>query len=150
MSGTSLDGVDSVLVDFGEAVPRLIGHAYLPYPESLREILLSLHVPNHDELNRAALVSIELSKLYAKSVDLLLEKTKAERKEVVSVGCHGQTIRHRPESGYSIQLVDSPLLAELTGITVVSNFRNRDIASGGQGAPLVPAGFTATAASGGV
>ncbi len=139
MSGTSLDGVDAVLLDFGNGLPLLLGHAYLPYAEELKETLLSLHVPDHDELNRAARVSIELSRLYAESVSLLLEKTGKRAGEIASIGCHGQTIRHKPESGYSIQLVDSPLLAELTGITVVSNFRNRDIASGGQGAPLVPA-----------
>lgn len=139
MSGTSLDGIDAVLVDFGKAPPQLVGHAYLPYPEKLRMELLELHVPGRDEMNRAAVAAIELSRLYAQSVDLLLKKTKIDNRTVLSIGCHGQTIRHRPESGYSIQLVDAPLLAELTAVTVVSNFRSRDIAAGGQGAPLVPA-----------
>ena len=137
MSGTSLDGIDAVLFDSeGKAMTC---HVHLPFPQVLRSELLSLHVPGADEANRCALASIELSRLYAESVSLLLEKAKIPGHEVAAIGCHGQTIRHRPESGYSIQLVDSPLLAELTGITVVSNFRNRDIAAGGQGAPLVPA-----------
>ncbi len=139
MSGTSLDGVDAVLIDFSSGRPELIDHAYSPYPESLRETLLSLHAPGMDETNRGALTAIELSRLYSEAVLLLLEKAGISHHQIAALGCHGQTIRHRPESGYSIQLADSPLLAELTGITVVSNFRNRDIAAGGQGAPLVPA-----------
>ncbi len=138
MSGTSLDGVDAVLVDFG-AEPAMLGHAYKEYPEALRSALLDLHSPSNDEIEKTQRIAITLSRLYAQCVHELLEKTNSPKDKIAAVGCHGQTIRHRPESGYSVQLVNSPLLAELTGITVVSDFRNRDIAAGGQGAPLVPA-----------
>lgn len=138
MSGTSLDGVDAVLADFEQGI-RLAGHVHVAFPAGLRERLLALHFPGHDEINRAALVSIELSRLYAESVDRLLEKAGLQPAAVAALGCHGQTIRHRPESGFSMQLVDASLLAELARITVVHDFRSRDIAAGGQGAPLVPA-----------
>ncbi len=137
MSGTSLDGIDTVLVDFGRM--DIAGHFHLPYPESLRAKLIELHAPGHDEINRAALISSELAVLYAESVAGLLMQAKISRKAVNAIGCHGQTVRHRPELGYSIQLGNAPLLAELTEITVASDFRSRDIAAGGQGAPLVPA-----------
>ena len=139
MSGTSLDGADAVLVEFCADKPEILCHAHLPYPRSLREELLELHRPSGNEIEKTELIAIELSRLYAQCVAMLLENATVSKQDIAAIGCHGQTIRHRPESGYSVQLVNSPLLAELTGITVVSNFRNRDIAAGGQGAPLVPA-----------
>lgn len=139
MSGTSLDGADAVLVDFGAEKPTLLGHAYQSYPPDLKETLLNLHFPSNNETEKTQLAAIALSRLYAQCVNDLLDKTNSSREKIAAIGCHGQTIRHSPESGYSVQLVNSPQLAELTGITVVSDFRNRDIAAGGQGAPLVPA-----------
>lgn len=139
MSGTSLDGVDAAVLDLAALPPRLAGHFHLPYPESLRKSLLELHTSGHDEIHRAALTAIALARLYAESVAGLLGQSGVRREAVAAIGCHGQTIRHRPESGYSIQLGNAPLLAELTGISVVSDFRSRDIAAGGEGAPLVPA-----------
>ena len=139
MSGTSLDGADAVLADFRADQPEILGHAHLPYPRSLREQLLELHRISGGEIEKAELIAITLSRLYAQCVAMLLENAAVPKQAIAAIGCHGQTVRHRPESGYSVQLVNSPLLAELTGITVVSNFRNRDIAAGGQGAPLVPA-----------
>jgi len=143
MSGTSLDGVDAALVDL-RVGPSLIGAGFLPYPKSLKTSLLALHEASRDELHRAALTGIELSGLYAKAVDRLLEKHGIPAKTVSAIGCHGQTVRHRPGSGYSIQLGNPAWLAERTGITVVADFRNRDIAAGGEGAPLVPAFHAAT------
>ena len=141
MSGTSLDGVDAVLVDFDPAASSLIQSYFLPYDDDLRTALLSLHQPGYDELNRAALLSNRLSSWYAQAVRNLLKQTGVRPQEVVAVGCHGQTVRHCPEvdKRYSIQLVNAALLAELTQITVVVDFRSRDMAAGGQGAPLVPA-----------
>lgn len=141
MSGTSLDGVDAVLADFSTATPTLIHTFFLPYDESLRAQLLSLQQPGHDELNRAALLGNQLSRLYATTTAGLLKERDILPQEVVAIGCHGQTVRHCPEPGknYTIQLVNAALLAELTQITVVADFRSRDIAAGGQGAPLVPA-----------
>ncbi|MBS0424919.1 MAG: anhydro-N-acetylmuramic acid kinase [Proteobacteria bacterium] len=141
MSGTSLDGVDGVLVDFGQAAPSLLQTHFSPYDAGLREQLLALHHPGHDELDRAALLSNRLSRLYAQAVMDLLEKANVPVQRVAAIGCHGQTIRHCPEAGkhYTIQLNNAALLAELTRISVVADFRSRDIAAGGQGAPLVPA-----------
>lgn len=141
MSGTSLDGVDAVLIDSGQTVPNLLQTHFSPYDVELREQLLALHHPGHDELDRAALLSNRLSRLYAQATMDLLEKAGVPLQQITAIGCHGQTIRHCPEAGkhYTIQLNNAALLAELTRITVVADFRSRDIAAGGQGAPLVPA-----------
>lgn len=141
MSGTSLDGVDAVLVDLSTSSFSLIETCYLPYGLPLRAELLGLNQSGENELHRTALLSNQLSRLYAEAVRALLEKTDTLAEAVVAIGCHGQTIRHcpQPENRYSIQLINGALLAELTNITVVTDFRNRDIAAGGQGAPLVPA-----------
>lgn len=141
MSGTSLDGIDAVLADFGSSSPSLLHTFYLPYDADLCKRLLDLHHPGHDELHRAAMLGNELARHYANAVAGLLDKSGVRPQDVTAIGCHGQTVRHVPQSGqgYTIQLCNSSLLAELAGITVVSDFRSRDIAAGGQGAPLVPA-----------
>ncbi|HQU97367.1 MAG TPA: anhydro-N-acetylmuramic acid kinase [Nitrosomonas sp.] len=141
MSGTSLDGIDAVLVDFSQPKPVLIEAVFQPYDSNLRTQLLKLHHADFDELNRAALLGNELSSRYADAVLALLTKSTINAQEITAIGCHGQTIRHCPEKEkrYTIQLVNASLLAELTDITVVADFRSRDIAAGGQGAPLVPA-----------
>jgi anhydro-N-acetylmuramic acid kinase len=137
MSGTSLDGVDAALADFDDEFPRLVASHFVPYSAELRGALLELHVPGRDELQRAARLGMEISELYACAAQELLRK--AGQPRVAAMGCHGQTVRHRPEAGYTIQLVNGALLAERTGLTTVVDFRSRDIAAGGQGAPLVPA-----------
>ncbi len=141
MSGTSLDGVDAVLADFTTLSPQLLKTHFLPYDERLRSRLLALHQEGNNELHRAAMMSNELSVLYANAINDLLKMSGLVPKDVIAVGCHGQTIRHCPEveKNYTIQLVNAALLAELTAVTVVADFRSRDIAAGGQGAPLVPA-----------
>lgn len=141
MSGTSLDGVDAALVDFSAAThpPRILATAYQPYPARLRAELLALHTPGHDELHRAALLAQELAHLYAQSVSTLLTQANIPARQIRAIGCHGQTIRHVPQQGYTLQLHQPALLAELSGIDVIDDFRSRDIAAGGQGAPLVPA-----------
>ena len=138
MSGTSLDGVDAALVDL-RGRPCVLGSEFLPYPKSLRATLLALHESRKDELHRAILAGIDLSALYARAVDRLLKKQGVSSQAVCAIGCHGQTVRHRPGSGYTLQLGNPAWLAERTGITVVADFRSRDIAAGGEGAPLVPA-----------
>jgi anhydro-N-acetylmuramic acid kinase len=138
MSGTSLDGVDAALVNLRRR-PSLLGAVFLPYPKELKSELLALHRPAKDELHRASLASIRLSKLYAKAVGRVLRKCRVPIRAVRAVGCHGQTVRHAPASGYTVQLGSPAWLAERTGIPVVADFRSRDIAAGGQGAPLVPA-----------
>ncbi|HYJ17575.1 MAG TPA: anhydro-N-acetylmuramic acid kinase [Burkholderiales bacterium] len=139
MSGTSLDGIDAVLVDFSGDRHRIIGDSFVPYDEALRVQLLGMHETRFDELHDAAILGNKLAQLYASATRVLLRKCGLRADEIQAVGCHGQTIRHRPESGYTTQLGNGAVLAELTGITVVNDFRSRDIAAGGQGAPLVPA-----------
>ena len=139
MSGTSLDGVDAVLVDLAQTNPRVIAKHYLPFDDALKNDLLALHQPNHNELHHAQLVGNQLAHLYAQSISPLLTQAGLDAGKINAIGCHGQTIRHCPEHGYTLQIGNAALLAELTGITVVSDFRSRDIAAGGQGAPLVPA-----------
>ncbi len=139
MSGTSLDGIDAVLVDLSRPKPRQLARHYLPFDDELKIALLALHRPAHNELHRAQVIGNQLARMYAAAVAPLLVEAKSSNQPVKAVGCHGQTIRHCPEHGYSLQIGNAALLAELTGITVVSDFRSRDIAAGGQGAPLVPA-----------
>jgi anhydro-N-acetylmuramic acid kinase len=142
MSGTSLDGVDGVLVDFapgGDALLRVLAHAHRPFDAALAAELLALNTPGGaNELHRAALASNAVARLYAAVVADLA----APAGEVAAVGAHGQTVRHRPGefdgTGYTSQLLAPALLAELTGIDVVADLRSRDVAAGGQGAPLVP------------
>jgi anhydro-N-acetylmuramic acid kinase len=143
MSGTSLDGVDAVLADFGGSRPRLIAHAHLDFDAALRRELLALNVPGSNEIERAALAGNQLARIYAAAVADVLARSKTTAAEVRAIGCHGQTVRHRPQSGYTTQIGNAALLAELTGMRVVANFRSRDLAAGGQGAPLAPA-FHAT------
>ena len=138
MSGTSLDGIDAVLAEIGpDGQTRLLQTHYLPYPDSLRAQLLALHAPQPDEIHLAACAGNALARLYAEAVRTLLDGIAPY--SVRAIGFHVQTLRHRPADGYTLQIGNSALLAELTGITVVADFRSRDIAAGGQGAPLVPA-----------
>jgi anhydro-N-acetylmuramic acid kinase len=139
MSGTSLDGIDATLVDLGGVQPRLLARHYAPFDEALKSELLALHQPGHDELHRTQLAGNQLARRYAAAVNALLGAVNSSNAAIKAIGCHGQTIRHRPEHGYTLQIGNAALLAELTGITVISDFRSRDIAAGGQGAPLVPA-----------
>ena len=139
MSGTSLDGVDAVLGDFGGDTPRTLGHSHLGFDPELREELLALNSPGANELERAALAANRLAQHYAQAVAGLLAQTKTQISDVAAIGCHGQTVRHRPELGFTLQINNPALLAELSGISVIADFRSRYIAAGGQGAPLVPA-----------
>lgn len=139
MSGTSLDGIDAVLVDFTTATPQLLAQHYLAFDTVLRSELLALHTSTRNELHRTQIAANQLAQLYALSIAPLLQTRGIDTQAVRAIGCHGQTIRHCPEQGYTLQIGNAALLAELTGITVINDFRSRDIAAGGQGAPLVPA-----------
>jgi anhydro-N-acetylmuramic acid kinase len=139
MSGTSVDGVDGVLVRLGDgAAPAVLASASLPMPADLRRELLALNQSGDDELARAALAANALARLYAQAVAALLQQAGVAAGDVTAIGAHGQTVRHRPDLGYSVQLNAPAVLAELAGIDVVADFRSRDVAAGGQGAPLVP------------
>lgn len=139
MSGTSLDGVDAVLVDLSSTMPLLLAKHYLPFDNHLKNALLTLQFSGPNELHQLHLASNQLATIYAATVNQLLSQTGNSPDDIIAIGCHGQTIRHCPEYGYTIQIGNPALLTELTGITVVNDFRSRDIAAGGQGAPLVPA-----------
>ncbi|MDR3005114.1 MAG: anhydro-N-acetylmuramic acid kinase [Acidovorax sp.] len=143
MSGTSLDGVDGVLVDLHQGL-RVLRHASCGFDSTLRAELLALNSPDgKDELHRAALAANALTASYAKVVQQLLADSGVAASQVRAIGAHGQTVRHRPQmfdgTGYTLQLNAPALLAERSGITVVADLRSRDVAAGGQGAPLVPA-----------
>jgi anhydro-N-acetylmuramic acid kinase len=139
MSGTSLDGADAALVDFSQDTPRTLAFFTVTFPDALREHLMQLSQPGTDPLDLSGIVSLQLAQLYASAVEGALETAGVERRAVGGIGVHGQTVRHRPELGFTIQLNDPARVAELTGIDVVADFRRRDMAAGGQGAPLVPA-----------
>jgi anhydro-N-acetylmuramic acid kinase len=142
MSGTSLDGADGVLVRLGAPDcghrPEVLSTAALPMPAALRDELLALNDSGPNELHRAALASQGLARLYAQTVQQLLSHATLAASDVCAIGAHGQTVRHRPELGFTLQLNAPALLAELTAIDVIADFRSRDVAAGGQGAPLVP------------
>lgn len=150
MSGTSLDGADGVLVDFAGDSIRVVASASAPFTDSLRTELLALNTASHNELHRAAMAGNQLAAVYAEVVQALLEAAAMQGiapQQIQATGVHGQTVRHQPQRistapsgvGYTLQLNNPALLAELTGIDVVADFRSRDVAAGGQGAPLVPA-----------
>ncbi|APV48738.1 anhydro-N-acetylmuramic acid kinase [Betaproteobacteria bacterium GR16-43] len=139
MSGTSLDGADAAIIDFAHEAPRSLGLASIPFPESLRSALLALSESGEDGVDAVAQASCLLADLYAEAVELALRESGVRPEAVTAIGCHGQTVRHRPERGYTVQINDPARLVERIGIDVVADFRRRDVAAGGQGAPLVPA-----------
>ncbi|HEY8354284.1 MAG TPA: anhydro-N-acetylmuramic acid kinase [Methylophilaceae bacterium] len=139
MSGTSLDGVDAVLLEIAGDHCLVRNAHFTPFTTELRQQLLDLHHPGTNELERAAMAGNALSRLYASAVEQLLQKSRLRKQDIRAIGCHGQTIRHCPEQGFTLQIGNPALLAELTGIDTVADFRSRDLAAGGQGAPLVPA-----------
>jgi len=145
MSGTSLDGIDAVAVSWPDddaPTMQVRAHVHQPFEPSLRERLLALNQPQPGELEHAAVAALALANAYADAIDALLPLANLKRAEVRAVGAHGQTVRHRPHApggGFTIQLLSGALLAERCGIDVVCDLRSRDLAAGGQGAPLVPA-----------
>ena len=139
MSGTSLDGIDIALTKIHKNKISVLDFLHINYSTKLKENILKLHFPEKNELEKSLLLSNELAILTGKGINRLLLKNSLSAKHIKGVGYHGQTIRHRPDKGYSTQIGNADLLSEITNLTVVSNFRNRDIAAKGQGAPLVPA-----------
>src|SRR5438067_9772584 len=139
MSGTSVDGVDAVLADFSVAPCRARARANVDFAPALRDELNALQRSGADEIHRASLAANALMDCCSAAVAALLSAAHSDARDVAAIGLHGQTIRHRPDLGYTTQLANPARLAEATGITVVADFRSRDVAAGGQGAPLVPA-----------
>ena len=140
MSGTSMDGVDGVLASFADS-GRIgtLAATHLPFTDALRDELMALQTPGDNEIHKEALAANALARLYAQCVARLLEQAGLAAADVRAIGVHGQTIRHQPALGYTRQTNNPALLAEIAGIDVIADFRSRDIAAGGQGAPLVPA-----------
>ena len=151
MSGTSLDGVDGVLVAIALGGQLQVkGHAFRAFDASFKSELLALNQSGPDELHRSALAGNQIARHYAQVVHDLLNQCHLQAQQITAIGAHGQTVRHRPLEfdgdaaqqqaavGYTLQLINPALLAELTNVDVVADFRSRDLAAGGQGAPLVP------------
>lgn len=141
MSGTSLDGIDAALVEINsDGKPQLLASHYQPYSTALQAKIFQLSQDECIELKEMALLDQELGRLYAESTQSLLAKYGCTANDIQAIGCHGQTIRHQPRpTAFSLQIGDANQIAEITNITTVSDFRRRDIAAGGEGAPLVPA-----------
>jgi anhydro-N-acetylmuramic acid kinase len=144
MSGTSLDGIDAVLAEIGpDGETQLRGAVSTPFAPPLRDALLALQTPGENEIHREHLAANALAIAYADLVKKLLADSKRRPSEISAIGAHGQTIRHQAGSNnalaYTHQTLNPALLAELTGIDVIADFRSRDLAAGGHGAPLVPA-----------
>jgi anhydro-N-acetylmuramic acid kinase len=149
MSGTSLDGVDAVVADFGGGAVRVLGFATLPLAPGLKRDLLALQASGPDEIAVAARTANALAELYTQAIADAAAVAGVELRDIVAAGVHGQTVRHRPDEGWTLQLNAPARIAERCGTTVVADFRSRDVAAGGQGAPLVPA-FHAAAFGGAV
>jgi len=141
MSGTSMDGVDAVLAEFTDDTCQILHANTQPYPDSLLDDLRTLtQKPAHTSLTKVGQLHVQLAKEFADAVLRTIKKSGCEADQIEAIGCHGQTVWHAPdaETPFTIQLGDPGTLAVLTGIPVVADFRNADIAAGGQGAPLVP------------
>ncbi len=138
MSGTSLDAIDAVLLDC-RSRPRLVASLSLPLEPELRETLLALCQPGDEEIFRMGIADVAMANALAHAANCLMQEAGCTPDDIAAIGSHGQTVRHHPESGFTLQLGDPNLIAELTNCHVVADFRRRDIAAGGQGAPLVPA-----------
>jgi anhydro-N-acetylmuramic acid kinase len=144
MSGTSLDGIDAVVVDFADGQPGKLGtlaSACMPIPDAVRERILRLCSPGNHEIDAMGELDSELGTLFAAAATEVIRSAGLRAEDIVAIGSHGQTIRHRPAGThpFTLQIGDPNTIAELTGITTVADFRRRDVAAGGQGAPLVPA-----------
>lgn len=140
LSGTSVDAVDAALVRFGRGVELVATHT-LPYPPELRGELLRLAVPGENEIDRLGSADVAVGRHFAQAVNELLDSAQMPRSQVRAIGSHGQTVRHRPRATvpFTLQVGDPNAIAAATGLPVVADFRRKDMALGGQGAPLVPA-----------
>lgn len=142
MSGTSIDGIDASLVDFSDNKIRILAFHYQPFSSTLRQQIHSLSQPNQPVLlEHYGTIDTQLGQLFAEAALALLDKAKIAPSKIKAIGSHGQTVYHAPNGphGFSLQIGDPNRIAEITGITTIADFRRRDIAVGGQGAPLVPA-----------
>jgi anhydro-N-acetylmuramic acid kinase len=141
MSGTSMDGIDAALIQSSDSDIELIATHSLPWPDDIRQQLQILATPGDNEIDRLGSLDAAAGNHFAKAALELLENAGIAAHRVVAIGSHGQTIRHRPQASppFTLQIGDPNRIAEHTGITTIADFRRRDMAAGGEGAPLVPA-----------
>jgi anhydro-N-acetylmuramic acid kinase len=138
MSGTSLDGIDIAAVRINDQFSFIAAQCFT-IPEKIRQDILGLTQPSENEIEKLGRLDIVLGRLFADSINQFLQSAPFDTNQIVAIGCHGQTVRHRPDAGFTLQIGDPNTIAEMTKLTVAADFRRRDIAAGGQGAPLVPA-----------
>lgn len=143
MSGTSVDGIDAALINISQGTFSLAGHHSIDFDTTCRQKVLGLCSPGNNEVETLGTLDRELGQAFAQCCNELLQQHNVSSNQVHAIGSHGQTIRHHPQGingpGFTCQIGDPSTIAELTGITTVADFRRRDIAAGGEGAPLVPA-----------
>ncbi len=139
MSGTSIDGIDAALVEFDHGKSTIIASHSIDYDKETKELLHSLCTPSNSEIDKSGVASVKIAEYEAKACLELLEKAQVKPQDIVAIGSHGQTVRHRPERHFSVQLDNGALLSALTGIDVICDFRSADLAHGGNGAPLAQA-----------
>ena len=141
MSGTSADGIDATLIEINESGIQVRGHLDTPHPPALKQWILDLCHPGENEIDRLGTLDQQLGKAFAEAANQLLIQEKLSPADITAIGSHGQTVRHRPagDHPFTLQIADPNQIAERTGITTVADFRRRDMAVDGQGAPLAPA-----------
>src|SRR3990167_8211327 len=141
ISGTSADGIDAVLVDFDHKPLKIIATHFVAYSTVVREKILALYQPGENEIQRLGELDVLLGKTFAETANALLSQQSLPSHAIRAIGSHGQTIRHHPHlpHPFTVQIGDPNIIATETGITTIADFRRKDVAYGGQGAPLVPA-----------
>ncbi|MDG2107714.1 MAG: anhydro-N-acetylmuramic acid kinase [Woeseiaceae bacterium] len=141
MSGTSMDGIDAVVVEFGDSSARIHSALSQPYPNNLRELLIAaIRKPLNVKLDRSGKLDYWVGECFRDAAIAVIDKSNFKYKDIIAIGSHGQTLRHQPNATnpFSLQIGNASIIANGTGITTISNFRKADITAGGQGAPLVP------------
>jgi len=140
MSGTSLDAVDVCAVSIRDQTEVIASNSF-DIPPQIRQSIAELCTPGNDEIHRMSILDNQLAQLFSTNINSLVNTNHIDRKKIVAIGCHGQTVRHMPNNAtpYTLQIGNGASIALLTGITTITDFRRADIAAGGQGAPLVPA-----------
>ena len=140
MSGTSVDGLDIAVIDMSTGAPRIVECTTVALPEDLAAAVIALNRPGDDEIDRAGTCDAALGEFIGSAVLGCLERWTIPAGDIRAIGCHGQTIRHRPDStpAFTMQIGDPNRVAEITGIDTVADLRRRDMAAGGEGAPLAP------------
>lgn len=132
-----MDGVDFVATSFDPL--QVHATLTLPFDPDLRDELMALTLPDDNEIDRMGKADVVLAQMIGHGINRLIAENELDKSQIKAIGSHGQTIRHRPEHGFSLQIGDPNIISEITQLPVVSDFRRRDLAAGGQGAPLVPA-----------